>query len=226
MRLAVADENVDVKTAKPKDMQLDSDLFALKIYMHGQVTTTASGEDIVHNLGFQPLFLVYTYDITNKRWQLSNSQNNYSTTAALRIGEIAGTKCSYFIFADNIKGDKSSLTKKEGYQVLVSKKGKDVLRGEPTEMSFDSNYPSLKIYKSGVISTSSTATISHDLKYAPAIYVLVDNWVDPSVKYYLTCPAETLLGNFYAYSYTDRVEFSVDDAASHIFKYFIFRDEL
>ncbi len=97
--IKVSEPGYDVNTAEDINLSLKSSLEMLKVFMSGSVAMSGD-QEITHNLGYVPQFLVFTYD--GVKTYMATGNVGYAVAKAdtnkLYIQDQGDVSAKYYIF--------------------------------------------------------------------------------------------------------------------------------
>lgn len=236
--IKVSEEDYDVNTAEDKNLSLKSGLTLLKVFDQDTLTLSSSWNEVTHNLGYIPQFLVFVKntDVSPNRVYLATASFDRGVaradTAKLYIKK-QGTNSTayYYIFYEPAEtGTAPEVVSTNKYGIKVSKDGVDVKTANILQQTFNSEKNSLKIGPNGsltVTTTGETRTIAHNLSVTPGYFCFFE--VDNSGKWYPNFTTEDASGkNVCVAAYTDstnlNITFSMDSSATVKVQYYILVD--
>jgi len=202
--IIVSETGFSVHTAADKNLALKSGFKLLKVFKEGAVANASPIEDIAHDLGYLPQFLVWVDDDTGIKSAgagLATGNDDfalaYADTADLRVFTTNGGDIKYFIFYEPLAtGTAPVVVSTNDYGIIVTEAGKGVSTANILEQTFNSEKNSLKIAVNDnefhTVNTSYSFLIAHGLSTTPGYLIYFE--VDSSGKWWSENEKDTLSG--------------------------------
>jgi len=192
--MKVSEEGHDVFTAQDKNLSLKSGFTLLKVFDSGILTLSSGWNEVDHNLGYVPHFLVYTKDTTPSPDAIFLATGDLGIAIAradtsklyIKQDDASQTEAYYYIFYEPTDtGTAPAVVSTSDFGIKISKDGFDVKTANILQQTFNSEKNTLKIVTDGEDSStangSRTLTIAHGLSVTPAYFVFYEvnndgNW--------------------------------------------------
>jgi len=202
--IKASQKGYDVKTCADYELLFSAGWPLVKIEAQGSKTISDKGADEViynHNLGYNPLFLVFdTSSVANNNLLLTDSplsplgvtDTNLTWFGTQGAGLSGSITLYYYVFrydlltnftANTLHSESTSQVAIDDYGIKISKSGSDIDSTDMRDFVIHSSCRSLQIHQSAYATKSAnwTHSISHDLGYEPMFWFY---WYDAVSGYY------------------------------------------
>jgi len=239
--IKVSEPGFNVHTASEKNLSLKSGMTLLKVFDSGELTLSSTWNEVTHDLGYVPHYLVCVKDTTTNPEKTFLATANMNTAIARadttklyikKSNANQGTAYYYIFYEPTDTGTSPTINPTSDYGIKVSKDGVDVNTANILEQTFNSEKNSLKIITEDTVSStargSRTLTVAHGLGVVPAFFLFYQ--VDNSSEWYPTSTQEDSSGkNVVVIGWTDstnlKIDINSDSSAIVEVKYYILVDK-